>query len=198
MHPSGAGRHRRSNWEHRLMGTAHPGLRPSRHLETGQSIVEFSVIVSVLLLLVIAIADFGRLYVSAIAVESAAREAADFGSFHSSNWRVDPLATPPIDNRSVTVGLMEKRACTAAAGSHLEGYSEPVGTVDHATCTNPVFSYTLEPDNPSCAEPTTEPPCVVRVRMDYDFDMLLAVPPLPGTLHITRESRFRMQDLTPP
>lgn len=162
----------------------------SRRLEAGQSVVEFTVILPLFLLLVIAIADFGRVYTSMVAVESAAREAADYGSFRASNW------TPA--NRSTVVDEMRKRACTAAAGSHLEGYSEPVGTIGNATCTNPVFSYSLDPDDPSCSDIATEPPCVVHVRMDYDFSMILAFPPLPGTIHITRESRFQMQDLTPP
>jgi hypothetical protein len=156
------------------------------------------VIFPVFLLLVVAISDFGRLYTSAVAVEAAAREAADYGSFHAEYWKVDPLAAPPIDNRSVTVAQMEKRACTAAAGSHLDGYEEPPGTVNHATCTNPVFTYTLEPDNPSCSDPTTEPPCVVHVRMDYDFRPFIPIIPIPTVVHVGRDSRFRMQDLTPP
>lgn len=169
-----------------------------RHRERGQSVVEFAIVFPLLMLMVAAIADFGRIYVSMVAVESAAREAADFGSFHANSWRVDGSVTPPVDNRTTTVDRMRKRACTAAAGSNLEGYSEPAGTIGHATCTNPSFTYALEPDNPSCADVVTEPPCVVLARMDYDFNMILAFPPLPGTIHIARESRFRMQDLTPP
>jgi hypothetical protein len=172
--------------------------RRSRTFAAGQSVVEFTIVFPLLLLMVVAIADFGRLYTSMVAVESAAREAADFGSFHANSWTVDPLAPPPGDNRTKTVAEMQRRACTAAAGSHLEGYSEPAGTVGHATCTNPVFTFELVPDAPSCSDPLTEPPCVVLARMDYDFTMILAFPPLPGTIHITRESRFRMQDLTPP
>jgi Flp pilus assembly protein TadG len=163
-----------------------------RRFARGQSIVEFALVAPVFLLLVIAIADFGRLYTSAVAVEAAAREAADYGSFHATYWE-----TAPVDNRSVIVALMEKRACTAAAGSHLEGYTEPVGTIDHATCTNPSFSYSLEPDVPSCSDPLASP-CIVHVRMDYDFSMILGISPLPATLHLGRDSRFQMQDLTAP
>lgn len=166
-----------------------------RRGSTGQSLVEFSLVLPLMLFLVVAIADFGRIYTSAVAVESAAREAADFGSFHASYW--DPA------NRAITVGEMRRRACVAAAGSHLEGYAEPEGTEGHRTCTNPEFSYTLEPDNLDpdnlpCWDPATEPPCVVHVRMDYDFKMILSLPPLPATLHIQRDIRFRMADLTPP
>jgi hypothetical protein len=157
---------------------------------TGQSLVEFALVLPLMLLLVVGIADFGRIYTSAVAVESAAREAADFGSFHASYWTTANLGT--------TVAEMERRACTAAAGSHLDGYAEPAGTVGHAHCTNPTFSYSLEPGGDSCSDPTTEPPCVVHVRMDYDFNMILSFPPLPATFHIQRDIRFRMADLTPP
>jgi len=162
-----------------------------RHGSMGQSLVEFTLVLPLMLILVVAIADFGRIYTSAVAVESAAREAADFGSFHASYW-------DSANRLTFTVPEMKRRACTAAAGSHLEGYTEPAGTVNHATCTNPVFSYTLEPDDPSCSDPVTEPPCVVHVRLDYDFNMILSFPPLPATFHIQRDIRFRMADLTPP
>jgi hypothetical protein len=165
-------------------------LPPQRRRQAGQSIVEFALVFPVLLLFVAGIADLGRVYNSAVAVESAAREAADYGSLHAAIW------APSM--RSLMVQEMEHRACVAAAGSHLDGYSEPAGTVDHATCTNPSFSYTLEPDDPSCSDPLTEPPCIVHVRMDYDFNLILAISPMPATIHLTRDSRFLMSDLTPP
>jgi TadE-like protein len=164
--------------------------------------VEFALVVPLMLLMVVAIADFGRLFVSAVAVESAAREAADFGAFESGQWL--------LGNSAVTTDQMQRRACVAAAGSHLEGYAEPPGTIDHATCTNPSFSCTLEWGGSAvdcatsngfvgptdCATQTTEPPCVVHVRLDYEFRMILSFPPLPETFNVGRESRFRMQDLT--
>jgi Flp pilus assembly protein TadG len=175
---------------------------PRRTGRSGQSLVEFSLVVPLMLLMVVAIADFGRLYVSAVAVESAAREAADFGAFTSDQW------SPA--NVAVTTDEMLRRACVAAAGSHLEGYSEPTGTVGHSTCTNPSFSCTLEWGGSSvdcatsggtvgttdCSVQATEPPCIVHVKLDYEFRMILSFPPLPETITIGRESRFRMQDLT--
>ena len=170
--------------------------RPARR-QAGQSVVEFALVVPFMILLVVAIADFGRMYVSAVAVEASAREAADFGSVHATNW-----ATAPIDNRSVIVQQMERRACTSAAGSHLEGYAEPAGTIAHATCTNPLFSYTLEPFDPAadpatCADPATDPACIVHVHLDYTFTTLFPYPLIPSPVQIGRDSRFRMQDLVP-
>ena len=73
------------------------------------------------------------MYVSAVAVEAAAREAADFGAFKSDQWTAV--------NVPVTTAEMLRRACVAAQGSHLEGYA---GASDRSTCTNPGFSCTLE------------------------------------------------------
>ncbi|HEV8403841.1 MAG TPA: hypothetical protein VGQ31_12505, partial [Candidatus Limnocylindrales bacterium] len=139
-----------------------------------------------MMLLLIAIADFGRIYASAVAVESAGREAADFGAFDAGNW------TPA--NFAATVSNMELRACTAAAGSHLEGY-ETTDPANNATCTNPTFSCTLERNgassdcmNPTglgagvdCSDPDTDPPCTVHVEMQYTFRTLLSIPPMPAT-----------------
>src|SRR5689334_12700166 len=69
-----------------------------RHGAVGQSVVEFAIVAPVMILMVVAIADLGRVYTSAVAVEAAAREAADYGSFQASNW-----STTPTDNRSTTL-----------------------------------------------------------------------------------------------
>jgi Flp pilus assembly protein TadG len=165
--------------------------------------VEFALIAPVMLLLALAIADFGRLYTSAVAVEAAAREAADFGSFDASYWSNVNLAT--------TVGEMQRRACTAAAGSHLEGYqtSDPV---NNTTCTNPTFSCALERNGASadclgstgflngvdCSNPGTEPPCTVHVQMTYQFQTFLVVPPpIPTSIAVVRNSYFRISNLQP-
>ena len=87
---------------------------------------------------------------------------------------------------------MELRACTTAAGSHLQDYAST--DPDDKTCTNPSFTCTLDrngtstpcataggqTDGVDCSNPATEPPCTVHVRMHYNFHLLLAIPPLPG------------------
>jgi hypothetical protein len=157
----------------------------------------------VVLLMLIGITDLGRLYNSAVAVESAAREAADYGAFVAANWTAV--------NIPVTVDEMRLRACTAVAGSHLQDYetTDPLG---NTTCTNPSFSCTLERGGAStdcatsggftngvdCADPATEPACTVHVRMTYRFRLLLAIPPFPTSIDLNRDSSFRVSDLTPP
>ena len=176
--------------------------RSDRGRWSGQAVAEFAIIVPVMLLILLGIADFGRLFTSAVAVEAAAREAADFGSFDSSYWTPTNVAT--------TVAEMERRACTAAAGSHLEGYTT-TDPVINATCTNPVFSCGLERNGATtdcsgsggftngvdCSDPTTEIPCTVHVRLVYQFNTLLSVGPMTGTFELDRDSRFRISNLQP-
>jgi hypothetical protein len=178
--------------------SAIPGMRR----ESGQSVTEFAIVVPIILLLLIGIADLGRMYTSGMAIESAAREAADFGAFRAEHWT--PVNIP------VTLEEMEFRACTAAAGSHLQDYEST--DPDDKTCSNPSFACMLERNGAStpcassggttggvdCSDPTTEPPCTVHVRMDYQFHLLLAIPPFPTTIDLSRDSYFRVSDLTPP
>jgi hypothetical protein len=107
---------------------------------------------------------------------------------------------------------MRKRACTAAWGSHLEGYAEPITAVDHDDCTNPVMECVLDPDagpsadcetyaDPECADSTTDPPCTVHVTMTYTFRpffnfQLFGWSPLQITFE--RHSLFRISDLPTP
>jgi TadE-like protein len=180
--------------------------RPS---SAGQSVVEFALVFPLMLLLVVAVADFGRLYVSAIAVEDASREAADFGAFTSTNW----ATVSGTYNGPATVAQMEDRACTSASGSHLEGYvAGPLTLGGQATCTNRTFSCTLETLGQAadcatsggvvavipCSDPAIEPPCVVHLRMAYDFTMFGAFGPLPATFHFARDSHFSISALPTP
>lgn len=180
-------------------------LPTSRRPASGQSVVEFAIILPVILLLLIAIADLGRLYTSAVAVESAAREAADFGAFDASYW--DDVGL----NYVTTTDEMRRRACIAAAGSHLPDLAM-TDPADPSTCTNPSITCTLERNGASmdcatsagsvdgvdCSESTTEPPCTVHVRVDYQFRLILAIAPMPSSIEISRASSFRVSNLQAP
>jgi hypothetical protein len=161
---------------------------------TGQSMVEFALVVPVLFLLFLGIADFGRLYATMLTVEAAARQAADFGSFDSQYWS-DP---------SGTLEKMEHRACVAA--STLPDY---VGTTDLSdplwTCTNPTFSAQLvdRPGGTTCTDPVNPFPCWLEVTLQYEFHLInpfhITIGSmdigLPDTLTFSRTSTFALSDL---
>lgn len=181
-------------------------LRARLHDARGQSVVEFALAAPLLIFLLVGIVDLARIYTTMLSVESAAREAADFGTFGSQKW-----ASSAVDAPDGTVPKMVRRACTAA--SDLPDYAEPAGTVDHATCTNPSFSYELSTDrgatwtayDPSlaCDDPSREPPCYVRVTLQYDFALLVPLHiellgvelGLPDQLSFERSSVYAMTDL---
>ena len=94
--------------------------------------VEFALVLPLMVILLVAILDLARIYTTMMSVESAAREAADFGTtLGAGKWQ----AGLPMDG---TVAEMQRRACVAA--SNLPDYEDPDG--DPATgCTNPSFAY---------------------------------------------------------
>jgi Flp pilus assembly protein TadG len=178
--------------------------RRRRRSERGQSIVEFALILPVLAFLMVAIVDLARIYTTMLSVESAAREAADYGSFGSQKWAPAPAVT-------TTVAEMEHRACVAS--SDLTDYA---GTA--TTCTNPSFSYELSMDNGAswtdyastavsgspCDSETREPPCWVKATLTYQFNLLVPLNfevfgvhyGIPNSLTFTRSSIFPMTDLS--
>lgn len=175
-----------------------------RHGSRGQALVEFALVIPLLLVVVLAVGDFGRIYTSLVAVESAAREAADAGAFNPDYWNTDKSASNP----SQTVVKMQQVVCSSASSSHLEGYAEPAGTLNHATCTNPSMLCTLERQGQSpadcssyavgaggCGDPATEPPCVVHVQLSYQFNTLIPALLLPNTLTFSRDGRFAVSGL---
>jgi Flp pilus assembly protein TadG len=170
-------------------------------------LVEFALITPILLLLILAIGDFARLYTSEIAVEAAAREAADYGAFAAGQWDTSM-------NANLTANEMIRRACLAA--SDLPDYvaAGDTPTLCSAAGSNPRFSYQLEdstgqpiPNPPAiCGNPATEPPCMVHVTMTYTYHTIFSLPtipflnfsPYPSTLPIQRDSRFAISDISAP
>lgn len=155
-----------------------------------------------LLFLMVAIMDLARIYTTMLSVESAAREAADFGTFGSQKWNVAVYSAMPDG----TEARMEHRACVAA--SDLTDYAGPD---DH--CANPTFSYQLSTDRGAtwqayesafaCDDPGREPPCWLKVTLQYDFHLLVPLNlkvfgveyGIPESLTFERSSIFAMTDL---
>jgi TadE-like protein len=147
-----------------------------------------------MLLILLGIADLGRVYTTMMNVESAAREAADFGTtLGAGHWSA---AT-----KDATIAEMERRACVAA--SDLPDYvgDDPSGTV--VTCTNPSFSCAITPGQPcdapdtaGCDDPLLPQPCRVTVSLSYDFHLMTPIQiGLPSSLSFVRDSTFAMTDI---
>ena len=168
--------------------------------QEGQSVTELAIFVPILLLLLLGIADFARLYATRIAIESAAREAADWGAFYPGRWSM--IGSPPVYEQ--TVAEMEHRACTAA--SHLTGYAGSGGNVD---CTNPSFACVLHvPGN--AAQPCTAPSdcadrlgsdpsvdaCSVEATLTYTFDLIApsGLVAIPDSFTFSASSVFAVAD----
>jgi hypothetical protein len=175
--------------------------------------VEFALVLPILAFILLGIADFARVFTSMMAVESAAREAADFGAFKSGNWSGDP--TDPTTNRAKTEAGMKARACTAA--SNLTDF---VGSATN--CSNPSVAIdVLDEDGDSVLSSGTPigagcdqaerkqgnadlGPCRVKVDLTYTFDLLIPVGfdfggvriGLPSDITFTRSSIFAMSDFS--
>ena len=170
-------------------------VSPTPQRSAGQSLVEFALVLPIALLLLVAVADMARLYTTMITVESAAREAADFGAYGSPNW--DPA------NQAATLAAMESRACVASR--YLDGY---VGS--GTTCSNPSVTIALlEPGgspadlSSACEDPARAGgPCEVQVDLDYTFDLIMPLAlevgefrfGLPQSLSFRRTSVFANSD----
>jgi Flp pilus assembly protein TadG len=175
----------------------------------GQSVVEFALVVPIMVVLLVAIIDFARVYTTMMTVESAAREAADFGT---------TLGAQRWDSglRAGTIQEMQRRACIAT--SNLPDYAD-ADTDPSTGCANPTFACSIlttgTPCDPydaadTCEQATREPPCQIKVTITYDFhlfapihfDILGASIGLPSTITVQRDSVYAMTDIdvaaTPP
>jgi Flp pilus assembly protein TadG len=170
-------------------GAARPALR---RRQRGQGIAEFALVVPLMFLLAVAVGDFGRLFNTAVATESAAREAADYGAFLGSGaW--SSAQSPWTANDTE----MRLRACTAMTGQ--TNFENTAGTCSG----NPVMTWRLEDAN-GTSPPSIDcgtrvglvAPCRIHVTVTFVFRPIIAVPPIPSTLTLTRESWFAISDLT--
>jgi hypothetical protein len=185
--------------------TSRPLAAPSaatRRRRAGQSIVEFALVAPIMLVILVGILDLARVYTTMMSVESAAREAADYGTtLGAGKWQ----AGAPLDG---TVAEMKRRACVAA--SDLPDYVDPDNDPLTGNCTNPSFTCTIAPGGscaaptPGCEDPLRPSPCAVTVTLTHDFQLLAPLSfefmgvtyGIPSTLTFSRDSTFAMTDIS--
>ena len=174
---------------------SHP---PGRARSSGQALVEFALVFPVLLLLMLSIVDFSRVFTALITVESAAREAADFGAFSRTNW-----ADENYDN---TLDAMDQRWCVASSGlTDYEISTNPETDGTHCFNPRPVSDPVLIKTGATgedCSAPDRDQPCLVRVELEYDFHLIAPVGfdvlgtriGFPDTITFRRASTFAVGD----
>ena len=59
--------------------------------DSGQSLVEFAIVLPILLLILFAIFDFGKLFMTDLVLEEAARDAARYASIGASDTQIDQV-----------------------------------------------------------------------------------------------------------
>lgn len=102
---------------------------PSRRSSTGQSLVEFALVMPILVMLVVVVADFGRVFAVSLSLEAAARDAAEIGSNEYLAHPPGPLDQPaPAGDPAYYQGLHQKiaRAVCAETGDLANSAYDPV------------------------------------------------------------------------
>lgn len=182
-----------------------PRLRSAAHDPQGQSLVEFALVIPILLALLITIGDFGRLFATGIAVESAARDAAEVSAQEYLRKPPAPIGSPvpspgdptyyaTIHGYAIDTVCKELQSlpnagyvapqCTAIPvlvcvhdGADPNcGSIEPVGVSVPPQC--PSFAVAAFPSNSQAGG--TEPSRYVEVRVCYRFSTLLNVSNIAG------------------
>ena len=183
--------------------------RAPRSASAGQAYVELALILPVLLVLTFVVGDFGRVYASGVAVESASREAADYAAFDdvvTSHFTQDPV-TLVVDAKDSTRLEALRRAC--AAVSSLPDYSAVAAFCADPTsrCTTSAGDFcTLivedtradQPWASTCGvAPQTDFTCgwTVHVTVRFSFHTALDIAPLPRTVDFVRDSRYPISAL---
>ncbi|MBA3236178.1 MAG: pilus assembly protein [Chloroflexi bacterium] len=166
--------------------------------------MEFTLVLPIMLFVLMGILDFARIYTTMMAVESAAREAADYGTtLGAGKWQ----AGAPMDQ---TVTEMQRRACVATRD--LPDYTD--SDADPANgCTNPSFTYcmTASTGGPcaavdptlGCEDPLRATPCTLTVTLTHDFRLLAPIGidfyglhfGFPTSIAFERDSTFAMTDI---
>jgi hypothetical protein len=184
-------------------------LRRRRRLETGQSVVEFALVLPLMVFMLLAIVDFARIYTTMMSVESAAREAADYGTtLGAGKWVASGSSPTPAE---ATEAEMRRRACIAA--SDLTGYADPDSDPTTGNCTNPTFTYCMTPTvggpcgpldaSAGCDDPLRTTPCRVTVTLSYEFRLIAPLGidfygvrlGFPASITFQRDSTFAMTDI---
>jgi hypothetical protein len=182
--------------------------RASQPRIRGQSVAEFALVLPLMILLLVGVADFARLFSAGIVLEAAARNAAEIGAQEYLKDPPSPPTTPVSTPSSWPPGYYARLHRLAAATACAESRVLPNTVYNTSTdaCDGmPLFRVCVhdgadnecsadpfgsQPAPPECTgivnPPTNAAPLVgeeqshyAEVRACYRFTMLLRIPPLP-------------------
>lgn len=138
----------------------------------GAAAVELAIILPVLVLLAIGVAEFGRVYFTAITVANAATAGAQYASLNSgyNDAAIIQAARDDAGDQSLTVSPIN-RVCRCP--------DSEIGVSCTSTCANP-SGYGV-------------PQYFIEVTASKNIDLLLSYPGLQTTISVRRMSAFRTQ-----
>ncbi|MEP6601895.1 MAG: TadE/TadG family type IV pilus assembly protein [Nitrospirota bacterium] len=140
-----------------------------RRNESGSALLEIAVILPVLILLVLGVAEYGRVYFTGITVANAALAGAEFGA--QSSGTGDPTLIQQVarnDAGDQTLTVTSNRVCRCP------------GT-DTLPCTT------------TCASGYGNPQFFVNVTASKSLSLILRYPGIPATIQVSRTASFRVQ-----
>jgi hypothetical protein len=166
----------------------HPNI--GRGVQSGQSLVEFALILPLLLVLTLGIVDGARVFSSWIALNSGVSEASLYAStsVKVSHWCMDP-ASAPAGSVACPAGTIARQAdevCGLPAGDPTGNYCdiplsdniayrikvEAAGLdTSRLIMATPICLNTVGGTLPSCEDPTA-PPAYITIGASYDMDLL--------------------------
>ncbi len=168
---------------------------------SGQSVVEFALVLPLMLIMLLAIVDLARIYTTMMSVESAAREAADYGTtLGAGKWQDGLRRTEP--SRDAASCLCR---CQRPARLRRSRFRS-----DDRRLHQPDLHLHDRSTGGSCSASTArlrrsarDPPCIVTVTLGYDFSLLAPLHfefmgvqyGFPSTLSFERDSTFAMTDI---
>jgi hypothetical protein len=147
-------------------------ISEGRRNELGSALIELAIAIPVLVLLIIGVADFGRMFFTGITVANAARAAAEYGA-------------NSIDNSNLDSSVINQAGRDEAAD--VGGVT--VTSEKFCRC----FDGTTPPCDGSCPDPYTWVEVFIKAKAQKTINLVLRYPGLPQTLTFRDSATFRAQ-----
>jgi Flp pilus assembly protein TadG len=152
--------------------------------ENGAALVELVVSLPVLVALLVGIADFARVFYTAIELSNAARAGAQYGAKN-----LNSCCTTAEHTDMDTTALNSGNIGLLAVASHLCQCATNTGTF---SATSPTANNCIDPEATSC--PGTHRIISVTVAASTTFTTISPYPGIPRTLTMTRAATLRVTE----